>query len=138
MPDHLDILIRDESRLDERAGYMLEVIAKALQAGPVTVRLSRPTRSLDQNAKMWAMLADISSQVEWHGVRLSPTDWKNLVTASIFGIKMLPGLDGGFVALGKATSRMTKRQLSDVIEQLYAFGAEHDVTWSGPDEKSHP
>jgi len=131
MPDHLDILIRDESRLDERAGYMLEVIAKALKAGPVSVRLSRPKRSLDQNAKMWAMLADISSQVEWHGLKLSPTDWKHLASASLHKQRVVPSMGGdGLVTLGKSTSRMTKRELSDLIEVLYAFGAEHEVRWS--------
>lgn len=45
------------------------------------------TRSLDANAKMWAMLADISKQAEWplNGVtqKLSPEDWKDILSASL-------------------------------------------------------
>lgn len=133
MAGDITIIIRDRSRIDEPLNRIITMIERGIDAGPVVVTLSRPRRSLDQNAKMWAMLTDISRQVTWHGVKLSPTDWKHLVTASVFGIKMVPGLDGGFVALGKATSRMTKSQLSDVVEALYAFGAEQGVEWSEPD-----
>ena len=32
------------------------------------VSISEPRRNLEQNAKMWAMLADIASQADWHGI----------------------------------------------------------------------
>lgn len=101
-----------------------------------TVTLAEPTRNLEQNAKLWASLADISEQVVWHGKRLSPEDWKHVFTASLRKLTVVPNLDGtGFVALGLSTSRMTKREFSDLIELIAAFGAEHGVMWSN--EEAH-
>lgn len=96
-----------------------------------------PTRSLDQNARMWAMLTDVSKQVEWpvNGVsqKLAPEDWKAIITASLSQEnRMAMGLRGGFVMLGKRTSKMGVREMTEVIEFLYAFGAERGVRWSEP------
>lgn len=94
------------------------------------VTISEPTRSLDQNARLWASLSDVSQQVEWYGKKLSPEDWKNVFTASLKKMEVVPNLDGtGFVALGQSTSRMSKRELSDLLELVYAFGAEKGVVF---------
>ena len=86
-----------------------------------------PTRSLDQNARMWAMLGEISKQVIWHGRKLSPDAWKCVFSASLKKQDVVPGLHGDFVVIGQSTSQMTKQELSDIIELLYAFGASHSV-----------
>lgn len=98
-----------------------------------------PTRTLGQSAKLHAMLADVARQVEWpvNGKmeRLSVDDWKSVVVASLMQEKrMAAGLRGGFVILGKRTSSMSIREMSEAIEFLYSFGAENDVTWSEPVE----
>ena len=94
-----------------------------------------PTRTLGQSAKLHAMLADVARQVEWpvNGKmeRLSIDDWKAVIVASLMQEKrMAAGLRGGFVILGKRTSSMSIREMSDAIEFLYSFGAEHGVQWS--------
>ena len=43
---------------------------------------------------------------------------------------MAVGIQGGFVMLGKSTSKMTISEMSEVIEFLYSFGADRDVVWS--------
>lgn len=96
------------------------------------VEIKPRTRSLDQNARLWAMLTDVSRQVEWHGQKLASEDWKHVFSASLKQQRAVPGLDGGFVVLGQSTSRMTVREMSDLIELMMAFGAEHDVQWSEP------
>ncbi|MAK56537.1 MAG: hypothetical protein CML17_11960 [Pusillimonas sp.] len=98
-----------------------------------------PTRTLEQSAKLHAMLGDISRQVQWpiNGSMecLSIDDWKAVITASLMQEKrMAPGVRGGFVILGKRTSTMTVREMSEMIEFLYAFGAEHEVVWSEPND----
>ena len=88
-------------------------------------------RNLEQNAKMWAMLHDIEQQCEWHGIKLADEEWKDLFSAGLVKSKVVPNLDGtGFVILGQRTSQMTKSQMSDLIELIYAFGAERNVVWS--------
>lgn len=120
----------DESGLRKALYQAHEVCVKALLAGPISVGVGRPQRSLDQNAKLWAILADVSAQVDWYGQRLSETDWKNVFSASLFQQRTVPGIDGGFVVLGQSTSRMNKAEFSQLIELIHAFGADHNVTWS--------
>lgn len=92
------------------------------------VTFKPPTRNLDQNAKMWVLLGEISKQVEWYGRRLAPEDWKHVFAASLKRLDVVPNLDGtGFVALGTHTSTMTIREMSDLIELATAFAVEKGV-----------
>ena len=89
------------------------------------------TRTLDQNAKMWPMLEDISKQVEWYKNWLTRDEWKDFFSAIILKQKVVPNMDStGFIAVGGRTSKMGKRMFSEMIELMYAFGADHDVVWS--------
>ena len=112
---------------------------RAVQEAPFgyVVTVAEPTRSTAQNARLWAMLTDISEQVEWYGKRLTPEDWKHVFTASLKRLTVVPNLDGtGFVALGMSTSRMSRRELSDLMELMAAFGAERDVVWTEPETEA--
>lgn len=105
----------------------------AAPAGHV-VTISEPKRSLEQNAKMWAMLVDISSQLVWHGKRLSQEDWKCLFSARARKefLNIVPNIDNdGFVALGMKTSDMTIKEMATLIEIIQAFGESNGVIWSG-------
>ena len=92
-------------------------------------------RNLDQNAKMWAMLTDISKQVNWYGQYLHPEEWKDVLTAALKKQKVVPGIEGGFVAIGARTSQMSKKEMMDVITLAYAFGNEHGVVWTEKEEE---
>ena len=94
--------------------------------------IKKNRRSVGQNSLMWALLSDISHQVEWHGEKMSKKDWKWVFTAAIRRQRMVPGVDGGMVFLGEPTSGMSKKEMSDLIELVCAFGAEHGVEWSDP------
>ncbi|RKQ97127.1 NinB protein [Kushneria sinocarnis] len=111
-----------------------QMISRGLEGGPVKVTLGRheDQRTNQMNRLMWALLTDLSEQVVWHGIKLSPEEWKDLTTASLKHQKAVPGMDGGFVMVGGRTSKMTKREHSDLIECLYAFGGEQGVQWSDP------
>jgi hypothetical protein len=92
--------------------------------------ISEETRSLEQNSRLWPSLTEISNQVMWHGRKLSPGDWKHVFTSSMKKMDVVPNLENtGFVALGLSTSKMSKRELSDLLELVYAFGAEHGVVF---------
>lgn len=91
------------------------------------VTVKTETRSLAQNARMWAMLTDIANQVVWHGQKLTPEDWKTIFSASLKKQRVLPGIDGGFVVMGDRTSQMTVGEMSDLMTLMEAFGAERDV-----------
>ncbi|WP_334320390.1 recombination protein NinB [Gilliamella apicola] len=98
---------------------------------PLVVSIQEMTRTLEQNARMWATLTDISEQVVWHGLKLTPEEWKHVFTATLNGQKTVPNIDGtGFIILGQSTRVMSKKELSNLLELAYAFGAERDVKWS--------
>lgn len=94
--------------------------------------LRPPKRSLEQNAKMWAMLSDVASQVIWYGLKLTAEDWKDVLSASLRKeMRTVPNVDGnGLVVLGMRTSQMSMRELGELIELIYAFGASREVKWS--------
>jgi hypothetical protein len=95
------------------------------------LRIKPEKRSSEQNARMWAMLGDVSRQVDWHGKKLSPEDWKHVFSSSLRKLQVVPNLDGtGFVALGLSTSTMSKSEFSELMELMEAFGAERGVAWN--------
>ncbi len=85
------------------------------------------TRSNEQNRRLWAMLTDISRQVDWYGQKLSPEDWKHMFTASLKKTRAVPGIDGGIVVLGQSTSKMTKAEMCELQELIEAFAVERNV-----------
>lgn len=109
--------------------------AKALtMAGHRLVLEVRPEKRTDaQNRRLWAMLRDISQQVDWHGNKLSDEEWKDVFTAALKRQKVVPGLDGGFVVCGQRTSKMTKAEMAELQELMEAFGAQHGVRFTAPE-----
>lgn len=111
------------------------VMKAALMAGHrLTMDVRPEKRSSAQNRRLWAMLTDVSRQVDWHGNRLQPDEWKEVFTAALNRQKVVPGIDGGFVVIGSRTSRMTKAEMSELQELMTAFGAEHGVIFRGTEE----
>lgn len=101
----------------------------------MVVEVKPETRSSEQNRRLWAMLTDISEQVDWYGRKLAPADWKHVFSASLRKLDVVPNLDGtGFVALGLSTSTMTKREMADMQTLMEAFGAERGVKFRAQEE----
>jgi len=110
------------------------LIKASLMAGHRMVVEVRPeTRTLAQNARLWAMLTDVSKQVNWYGRKLSQEEWKHVFTASLSKQDVVPGIDGGFVVLGKSTSKMTKPEMSELQDLIEAFGAQQGVRFTAPE-----
>lgn len=103
----------------------------------VVVAPFEETRNGEQNSKLWAMLTDISRQVQWpvngHMQRLSKEDWKDVLSAGLEqGQRIAQGIEGGFVMLGSRTSRMKKKRMAELIELIQFFGDSHGVRWTAP------
>jgi hypothetical protein len=106
--------------------------AQNVEEGTV-VTFRKKSRSTEQNAKMYAMLGEVSEQVEWFGQKLDVDDWKDVFTASLRHARVVPGIDKGtFVPLGMHTSTLTVEEMTNLIELIYAFGAEHGVVFKEP------
>jgi len=105
--------------------------AQNVEPGTV-IEFRKARRSQDQNALLWAMLTNVSKQVEWYGQKLTAEDWKDVFTASLRRSRVIPGIEAGsFVVLGMRTSDMTKDEFSNLIELIHAFAAERGVMFSG-------
>ena len=99
----------------------------------LTLEIRPEKRSDAQNRRLWAMLADISAQVDWYGQKLTSEEWKDVFSASLKRTKVVPGLDGGFVVCGQSTSKMTKAEMAELQELMEAFGAQHGVRFAAPE-----
>jgi len=84
-------------------------------------------RTAAQNDLMWPSLREISKQVMWHGEKLSPEDWKDVFTAALRKQRAVPGIEGGLVFLGLHTSKISKQEMSDLMELIFSFGTDHNV-----------
>lgn len=109
-----------------------EYAKRLIDAAPIdAVAVIKPgTRTLDQNSKLWAMLSDVS-RAKPEGRKHGPEVWKALfMQACGHAVQFVNGLDGLPFPAGFRSSRLTKGQMSDLIEFIYAYGAEHGVEWS--------
>jgi len=95
------------------------------------VEFKEAKRTTDQNSIMWASLTEIARQVEWHGLKLSADDWKLLLMAGLNQeMRLVPNIEGnGFVNLGRSSSDLSKAEMGDLIELIFAFGAKHGVVF---------
>lgn len=91
-----------------------------------------PSRTLEQNDKMWAMLTDISAAKPLGRIHTREV-WKCIMmNACGHEVQFLNGIDGNPFPAGFSSSKMTKAQMSELIEYMYWFGSEHKIVWSEP------
>lgn len=106
-------------------------------------------RTLEQNAKLHAMLGDIAKQSTHLNKVLSADDWKRLCVAQ-FRVDcidsnipkladywkknefvLMPSLDGkSLVALGNQTRKFPAYVMAGFIEWLYDYGAQNGIKWT--------
>lgn len=107
----------------------MSCVAEAPQGYTVTVQ--EPRRNSDINAALHARLGEIADRVEWAGKRWDVETWKRLLVAAwtrATGERtlILPALDGhGVDIVFRRTSKMTQREMSDLIEFINAWAAEN-------------
>lgn len=97
------------------------------------VTVAARTRSLDQNAKLHALLTDLSrSPMKWAGKRRAVDEWKAIIisghaVATQHGGEVIPGIEGEFVAIRESSASMSVARAASLIEYLLAFCVTHDV-----------
>ena len=105
---------------------------------PYIVDIRPETRRDRQNALMWVLLKKVSERVKWL-VRyadgseryelMSDVDWKNVFSASLEGEGRLARDPNSnqMVLLGKSTRVESVQWMTDMIELIYAFGAQQGI-----------
>ncbi len=90
-------------------------------------------RNTEQNALLHALLGEIAATVEWAGRKRDIETWKRLVTAAWLrargdSLEVLPALDGkGIDVVYAPTSKLTKAELSELVEFVSAWAIENGV-----------
>ena len=110
-----------------------------MSAPPGTrVDFKAPKRSLDQNAKMWAMLSEVAQQATHMGRRYSADQWKILFLHALGReVQFIPALDGStFIPWGQSSSDLSKAEMSDLIELMLAWGSSNGVVFSDGEAKA--
>ena len=95
------------------------------------VDIRPPTRNNLQNSLLWPWLTAISKGVDWYGNKLTNEEWKDVLTASLKRERVVPGINGGFVVLGQHTSKMSKKDFSELLELTIAFATQHGISLPG-------
>lgn len=118
---------------------------EAVQQAPegFVVRISPPGKSRDQEERYHAMLGDIAKQWTFMGQKWHQDDVKRLLVDAFAEAmrqagtplhhdgRIVPSIDGQrVVQLGIQTSRFYKREATEFIEFLFAWGAEEGIVWS--------
>ena len=91
------------------------------------VTFQEQRRTDAQNRLMWPYLTAISQQLEWHGQKYTPDDWKDFLMHQLGRGRWMPAEDGGMVPIGMGTSDLSKAEFGDLITVIQAFAARQGV-----------
>lgn len=116
-----------------RGDSQRQLAKRLIDAAPLdaVVTVKEATRNPDQNALMWALLSDISRSKP-EGRRWTPETWKAAFMHALgHQVQFADGLDGaGPFPVGFRSSRLTVRQMADLITSIMEYGDRHGVRWS--------
>lgn len=104
------------------------LVERAPADAVVTIR--EANRSLEQNAALWSALSDIS-RAKPDGRMHTAEVWKELMMhACGHACQFELGLNGQPFPVGFRSSKLTKAQMSDLLDFVYSWGIEHGVVFS--------
>lgn len=127
----------DRFRLTLIHESLRSIAHRAIDRAPLgyVVEIRPQTRTDEQSARFHVAVRAVAKAIpEWGGVALDEEDWKRLFVAVVYGQKVVPNPNGrGLIVLNQRTSRMTRPEMSEVTEYVYAFGADHGVEFPEPE-----
>lgn len=92
----------------------------------VEVRPYGRSRSLEQNARYWAILTDIAEQVKPNGQEYSPETFHEYFKAKFLGKDTLI-IDGDPVLVQRTTTKLKVMEFMDYMTQVEAWAVDHGV-----------
>jgi hypothetical protein len=99
--------------------------------------VDEPKRTIDQNSRLWALLSDVAMSKP-QGRMHTPEEWKCIfMSACGWEVAFLPGLEGRFLPYGYRSSKLTKKQMTDLQDFIQAWGDENGVKWSEPKQQEN-
>lgn len=91
-------------------------------------------RTPEQNRKLWPLLEEVAAQATLDGVQYDADEWKLIFMSALsktlrLELKIIRGILGEPINMGRSTSKLEKEHFSDLIELIQAFGAENGVSF---------
>lgn len=122
---------------DQVRAHCIDEIARA-PLGKVVI-VQDPTRTIEANARLHAMLTDIARQASYLGQKRSVEFWKGLFVsgwtiATGQRPEIVPGLEGEFIAIRESTATMSGKRLASVMEYIEAWGINQGVRFTAPED----
>jgi len=127
----VDVVLRSKADRDKVCKWVQKVDAGTM------VTLKEATRSTDQNSLLWALLSEVA-RAKPEGRNWTPETWKCAFMHYLgHQVMFAEGLDGsGPFPLGFRSSKLTKKQMTDLIECVLKYGAEHGVVFNDSEEEA--
>ena len=122
---------------DQVRAHCIDEIARA-PLGKVVI-VQDPTRTLEQNARLHAMLTDIARQAKYMGKPRSVEVWKGIFVsgwaiATGQNPEIIPGLENEFIAIRESTATMSGKRLASVMEYIEAWAINEGVRFRAPED----
>lgn len=117
---------------DQNRRKAVDWIGKAPFGTRVEFKASK--RTLPQNDLLWALLTEVSQQLELGGKKYEPAQWKAIFLHA-FGreVSFLPSLDQKtFLPIELSSSDLSKDEMTDFIEFILKEAAERGVVFNDP------
>ena len=122
-------------------GWAKELLASGCR---LTLVIEKQTRSSAENRLLHSLLGHISETKEWAGKRRDIDTWKRLLVAAWCRainepVELLPALDGnGVDVVYRKTSKLTRKECAELIEYIFAWGADNDIVFPEAGEPKWP
>ncbi len=116
---------------DEAHAWVEKALRQWQPGAAFIMEIKPPTRSLEQNAAMWGLLAQITRQRPVHnGREMTPDLWKAVFMDALgHEVDYVASLDGRrMFPLGHRSSQLTKGQMTDLLELMLAWSAQEGLT----------
>ena len=91
-------------------------------------------RTLEQNKKLWPLLQEVAQQATLNGEQYDAEEWKLIFMSALsrtlkLEMRIIRGILGEPINLGRSTSKMEKERFSELLELIMCFGAENGVVF---------
>jgi hypothetical protein len=90
-------------------------------------QLSGSGRMTDAQRRLMNAACGDLEQMRWFGKRLSKDDWRHLLSGTVLGWRIMPGVDMGngdrqMIMLGGSSLELTRTQATDAITMAFYVG----------------
>lgn len=92
----------------------------------MVLEIREPKRSLESNRLYWAILTDISEQVN-PGKSYEPSIWHEYLRALFLPERVVELPDGSVKMLEASTSELKQDEFSEYVEKVIKWALEHEV-----------